>query len=77
MRTLEDVEAEIEEAEERVKSVEEALAEAALNADAALLTQLTPDYEQSRTHVDELLTEWERLSLLSAHAKDETANEST
>ena len=77
VRTLEDVEAEIEEAEERVKSVEEALAEAALNADAALLTQLTPDYEQSRTHVDELLTEWERLSLLSAHAKDETANEST
>src|SRR5437588_10988454 len=77
VRTLEDVEAEIEEAEERVKSVEEALAEAALNADAALLTQLTPDYEQSRSHVDELLTEWERLSLLAAHAKDETANEST
>ena len=77
VRTLEDVEAEIEEAEERVKSVEEALAEAALNADAALLTQLTPDYEQARVHVDELLTEWERLSLLSAHAKDETANEST
>ena len=77
VRTLEDVEAEIEEAEERVKSVEEALAEAALNADASLLTQLTADYEQSRAHVDELLTEWERLSLLSAHAKDETANEST
>ena len=77
VRTLEDVETEIEEAEERVKSVEEALADAALNADAALLTQLTPDYEQSRAHVDELLTEWERLSLLSAHAKDETANEST
>jgi len=77
VRTLEDVEAEIEEAEERVKSVEEALADAALNADAALLTQLTPDYEQARAHVDELLTEWERLSLLSAHAKDETANEST
>jgi len=77
VRTLEDVEAEIEEAEERVKSVEEALAEAALNADAALLTQLTPDYEQARAHVDELLTEWERLSLLSAHTKDETANEST
>ena len=77
VRTLEDVEAEIEEAEERVKSVEEALADAALNADAALLTQLTVDYEQTRAHVDELLTEWERLSLLSAHAKDETANEST
>jgi len=77
VQTLEGVEAEIEEAEERVKSVEEALAEAALNADAALLTQLTADYEQSRAHVDELLTEWERLSLLPAHAKDETANEST
>src|SRR2546421_11333365 len=77
VQTLEGVEAEMEEAAERVKSVEGALAEAALNADAALLTQLTPDYEQSRTHVDELLTEWERLSLLSAHAKDETANEST
>ena len=77
VRTLEDVEAEIEEAEERVKSVEEALADAALNADAALLTQLTADYELSRAHVDELLTEWERLSLLSAHTKDETANEST
>ncbi|HYU71498.1 MAG TPA: ABC-F family ATP-binding cassette domain-containing protein [Ktedonobacteraceae bacterium] len=77
VQTLEGVEAEIEEAEERVKSVEEALAEAALNGDAALLTQLSADYEQSRAHVDELLTEWERLSLLSAHAKDETANEST
>ena len=77
VRTLEDVELEVEKAEERVKSVEEALAEAALNADAALLTQLTADYEQSRAHVDELLTEWERLSLLSAHAKDEAANEST
>src|SRR3989440_584477 len=77
VRTLEVVEAEIEEAEERVKSVEEALSGAALNADAALLTQLTPDYEQTRAHADELLTEWKRLSLLSAHAKDETANEST
>ncbi len=77
VQTLEGVEAEIEEAEERVKSVEEAFADAALNADAALLTQLTADYEQTRAHVDELLTEWERLSLLSAHAKDETANEST
>src|SRR5256886_2642432 len=62
VRTLEDVEGEIEKAEERVKSVEEALAEAALNADGALLTQLTADYEQARTRVDELLTEWERLA---------------
>src|SRR5947209_975895 len=62
VRTLEDVEGEIEKAEERVRSVEEALAEAALNADAALLTQLTVDYEQARARVDELLTEWERLA---------------
>ena len=62
MRTVEDVEHEIERAEEQVKSVEEALSEAALNADAALLTQLTTDYEQARAHVDELLTEWERLA---------------
>src|SRR5256886_1629388 len=39
VRTLEDVEGEVEKAEERVKSVEEALAEAALNADGALVTQ--------------------------------------
>src|SRR6266567_3713610 len=76
-RTVEDLEQDIEKAEAQVKSVEEAFADAALNADAALLTQLTADYEQTRAHVDELLTEWERLSLLSAHAKDETANEST
>ena len=61
-RTLEDVEGEIEKAEERVKAVEEALAEAALKADAAKLTQLTAEYEQARTHVDELLVEWERLA---------------
>lgn len=61
-RTLEDVEGEIEIAEERVKAVEEALAEAALKADAAKLTQLTAEYEQTRTHVDELLVEWERLA---------------
>lgn len=77
VRTLEDVEREIEKAEEQVKSVEEALAQAALNGDAALLTQLTADYEQSGTYVEILLAEWERLSLLSAHPNDETANEST
>src|SRR5438067_7923238 len=61
-RTLEDVEREIEQAEERVRSVEEALSQAALNADASQLTQLAADYEQARAHVDELLVEWERLA---------------
>jgi ATP-binding cassette subfamily F protein 3 len=62
-RTLEDVEGDIEKAEERVKAVEEALAGAALKADAAALTQLTVEYEQARAYVDELLAEWERLSI--------------
>jgi len=61
-RTLEDVEREIEQAEERVRSVEEALSQAALNADASQLTQLAADYEQGRVHVDKLLVEWERLA---------------
>jgi ATP-binding cassette subfamily F protein 3 len=61
-RTLEDVEGDIEKAEERVKGVEEALSEAALKADAAMLTQLTAEYEQARVQVEELLVEWERLA---------------
>ncbi len=61
-RTLEDVERDIEKAEERVKGVEEALSEAALRADAAMLTQLTAEYEQARVNVEELLIEWERLA---------------
>jgi len=61
-RTLEDVERDIEKAEARVKTVEDALNEAALKADAAQLTQLTADYEQAKVQVDELLIEWERLA---------------
>ncbi|HLZ81595.1 MAG TPA: ATP-binding cassette domain-containing protein, partial [Ktedonobacteraceae bacterium] len=61
-RTLEDVEGDIEKAEERVKSVEAALSEAALKADAAMLTQLTAEYEQVIVKVEELLIEWERLA---------------
>ncbi|HET9921662.1 MAG TPA: ABC-F family ATP-binding cassette domain-containing protein [Ktedonobacteraceae bacterium] len=61
VRTVEDVERDIEKAEERVKLVEEALAEAALKADAAQLTQLSADYEQARAYVDDLVAEWERL----------------
>ncbi|HAE83347.1 MAG TPA: ABC transporter ATP-binding protein [Ktedonobacter sp.] len=61
-RTVEDVEREIEKAEARVKTVEEALSQAAFNADAAQLTQLATEYEQARMYVDELLVEWERLA---------------
>nr|HET6902945.1 ABC-F family ATP-binding cassette domain-containing protein [Ktedonobacteraceae bacterium] len=62
VRTLEDVESDIEKAEGRLKSIEEALSEAALNADAALLTQYSAEYEQAKGRVDELLEEWERLA---------------
>ena len=62
VRVLEDVERDIEKAEGRVKAVEEALAEAALNADAALLTQYTAEYEQAKAQVDGLLEEWERMA---------------
>ena len=62
VRTIEDVEREIEKAEARVKAVEEALTQAALSADAAQLTQLSADYEQSRAQVDKLLAEWEQLA---------------
>ena len=62
VRTVEDVERDIEKAEGRVKAIEEALAQAALNADADLLTQYTAEYEQAKDQVDELLEEWERLA---------------
>ncbi len=62
VRTLEDVEREIEKGEGHVKEIEVALSEAALNADAALLTSLTAEYEQEKARVDELLSEWERLA---------------
>jgi len=62
IRTVEDVERDIERAEARVSALEEELAEAARNADAAQLTQLSAHYEQARIHVEELLVEWEQLS---------------
>jgi ATP-binding cassette subfamily F protein 3 len=62
VRTVEDVEHDIEKAEAHVKAVEEALAQAALQADAEQLTQLSADYERAKAHVDELLEEWERLA---------------
>jgi ATP-binding cassette subfamily F protein 3 len=61
-RTVEDVEREIEKAEARVKKVEEALAEAALKADAAKLTELSAEYDEAKLLSDKLLAEWERLA---------------
>ncbi|QBD78088.1 ABC transporter ATP-binding protein [Ktedonosporobacter rubrisoli] len=61
-RTVEDVERDIEKAEERVKSLEEALSQAALKADVEQLTQLSAEYEQAKARVDELLEEWERVA---------------
>jgi ATP-binding cassette subfamily F protein 3 len=62
VRTVEDVEREIEKVDVRVKTVEEALNEAALNGDAARLTQLSTEYEQLKAQSDTLLAEWERLA---------------
>jgi ATP-binding cassette, subfamily F, member 3 len=62
VRTVEDVEREIEKVEARVKMVEETLNEAALNGDAARLTQLSAEHEQLRAQSDILLVEWERLA---------------
>ncbi len=61
-RTLEDVEHDVEKAEAQVKAIEDALAVAALQADAAQLTQLSDEHEQAKAHVDELLIEWEQLA---------------
>jgi len=62
VRTLEDVERDVEKAEAKVKAVEEALTQAALQADAPQLTQLSQEYEEAKTCVDELLLEWEQLA---------------
>jgi ATP-binding cassette, subfamily F, member 3 len=62
VRTIEDVEKDIERAEAHTRSLEEALSEAALQADAMRLTQLSLEYEQAKAQVDELFVEWERLS---------------
>jgi ATP-binding cassette subfamily F protein 3 len=62
IRTVEDVERDIEKAEATIRELEEELAAAALNADAEQLTQLSADYELARARVEALLGEWERLS---------------
>jgi ATP-binding cassette subfamily F protein 3 len=62
VRTVEDVERDVEKAEAQVKAIEDALSEAALQGDAAQLTQLSTDHERAKAHVDELLVEWEQLA---------------
>ena len=62
VRTIEDVERDIERAEAHAQSLEEALSEAALQADAMRLTQLSLEYDQAKARVDELFAEWERLA---------------
>jgi len=62
VRTVEDVERDVEKAEQQVKAIEDALAQAALQADGEQLTKLTVEYEQARQQVDTLLAEWERLA---------------
>ena len=62
LRTVEDVERDVEKAEAQMKFVEEALSQAALSADAAQLTRLSADYEKAKARLDELLLEWEHLA---------------
>ena len=62
IRTVEDVERDVEKAEAQVNAIEDALAEAGLQADAEQLTKLTAEYEQAKERVDRLLAEWERLA---------------
>lgn len=61
-RSVEDVERDIEKAEASMRELEDELAVAAFNADAAQLTQLSADYELAKARVEELLIEWERLA---------------
>ncbi|HEY1351906.1 MAG TPA: ABC-F family ATP-binding cassette domain-containing protein [Ktedonobacteraceae bacterium] len=62
VRTVEDVEKEIEQAEAGVKRIEEQLAAAALKADAQSLRRLSEEHEQAKSRVEALLTEWEGLA---------------
>src|SRR5262249_48874461 len=62
IRTVEEVERDIEKAEASLRELAEELAVAALKAEAEQLTQLSADYELARARVEELLGEWERLA---------------
>jgi ATP-binding cassette, subfamily F, member 3 len=62
VRTIEAVERDVEKAETQVKSLEEALSQAALQGNGEQLTQLASEYEQAKARVDELVAEWELVS---------------
>jgi ATP-binding cassette subfamily F protein 3 len=62
VRTVEDVEKDLERAETHARTIEETLSEAALQADATRLTQLSLEYDQAKARIDELFAEWERLA---------------
>ena len=62
VRSVEDVEKDIEKAEALVNGIEQKLSEAALKADAEQLKQLSEEHEQAKARVDELLAEWEELA---------------
>ncbi|BCL79449.1 ABC transporter [Ktedonobacteria bacterium brp13] len=62
LRSVEDVERDVEKAEAYVKELEDALSQAALTGNADQLTQLSSDYEQAKMRVEELVAEWEQLS---------------
>ncbi len=62
VRTVEDVERDVEKAEAHVRLLEDQLAQAALIADAEQLTHLSTDYEEVKARIDKLLEEWERLA---------------
>jgi ATP-binding cassette subfamily F protein 3 len=62
VRTIEDVEHDIERAEAHVRLLEDQLAQAALIADAEKLTHLSTDYEEVKARIDQLLEEWEQLA---------------
>jgi ATP-binding cassette subfamily F protein 3 len=65
-RSVEDVERDIEKIEGKVKELEDALSLAALNGDAAQLTDLNATYEQTKAQLEILLEEWERLAGLAS-----------
>ncbi|WP_376795996.1 ABC-F family ATP-binding cassette domain-containing protein [Thermogemmatispora sp.] len=61
-RSLAEVEQEVEEREQQVRQLEEALNAAASGGDLAALQRLTADYEAAKVELEQLLTEWERLA---------------
>ncbi len=61
-RSLEDVEKEIEQAEQQAKRVETELSEAGLKANVSELTRLSEEYEKARERINSLMEEWESMA---------------